>query len=168
MSLKIMRAIDEFDKKTKLKIDKEVQKLRELQQGMEKRLKGTFEKQQSIMVETNRKLQRQITSMGDSMESKLKTLAKKAKKKVKDHKDESPPKKKKGDDEPKKKKKISEVSPVKAKEKSPKKTKKVKDESDESENDDTPKEKPKVNKAPAMIKDSFSEFSISDESEYTQ
>ena len=61
MSLKIMRAIDEFDKKTKLKIDKEVAKLKELQQGMEKRLKGSFEKQNSIMVETNRKLQRQIT-----------------------------------------------------------------------------------------------------------
>lgn len=40
-----MKANDELEKKTKKKIDTEVEKLKDLQNGMEKRLKGNFEKQ---------------------------------------------------------------------------------------------------------------------------
>ena len=107
---------------------------------MEKRLKGIFESSTRELQETNRKLQRQITTISEDFESKLHGMKKGAKlgKKangVKVVKESSEEKKKN-------KRKISEVfSPKKKKETSP----------------------PKVNKNPAIIKDSFSEFSISEE-----
>ena len=102
-----MRANDELEKKTKSKINLEVQRIQQLQEQMEKRLVGGFEAKQEALMETNRKLQRQITSISEEMGNKFHDLAKKAKKKVKESKEKSV-------DTPvaRKSKKISEISPV--------------------------------------------------------
>ena len=58
MSLKIMRANDDLEKKTKTRINTEIQKMKDMQTAMEKRISSNFESKHSAMNETNKKLQR--------------------------------------------------------------------------------------------------------------
>jgi hypothetical protein len=133
MSLKIMKANDELEKKTKLKINQEVQRLKELQNAMEKRLVGTFEAKQGELVESNRKLQRQITTMSEELGNKFKDLQKKATKKIKINKEKEIDKHKGDSKEKKRHKKISDVSLADiGREKSPKKEKEEKKHRDKS------------------------------------